>query len=587
VNITIKNLIGHGHFFQKTFLNANSFISFCKARDIDISLEKLERLEEAGVFLPMLRVKWPKIKIKTIVRSDDETEENLGILQDDERWDGQIREEKAAISWWDPELLNVLIEDGLIWIPTAKEFKPWSSYKDDEGWWDVESYYSIFQTLPLFKFIESTNLTLGIERIASWTRDDTVKWFEMWEPHAKRIVATFSDGTNAFDEAAQLCQELSARYLPYAQADGILISIPHPEFFDWDKFRRGWNAKEFLNELGESESIVADRWQTVSIQAQHVDPFDNWTDLIQFVKRDKKDRLKGRALLGQTWWTMERMLNLFHEDLTGQKRYEFEASPEDKELFYGEGVPKNDLRFLEFLSNQYGVNPRPKLILVVEGDGEEEQVPRIAEEVLPPSFPKVRIGVMNIKGIGELPKLERLIDHYHSLQTIVFVVLDNENNAESRKKKLVNATSKWNPRRTVTKEEYIHLWDKNIEFDNFTDEEIADAMTRTSIDRFAFTKEQIAECRTKFGHGHDPLSTLYQQTFDYDLPKREMLKNLFDMAVASAHMIVNGTKTVRPVVDVIITIKRLAFMNHQPSDLEAWKETQDSDWLGNQIKPMP
>lgn len=73
----------------------------------------------------------------------------------------------------------------------------------------------------------------------------------------------------------------------------------------------------------------------------------------------------------------------------------------------------------------------------MEGDGEQEQVPRIAEEVLPPSLPRARIDVMNIKGIGELPKLERLIDHYHSLQTIVFVVLDNENNAHSRKKKLV------------------------------------------------------------------------------------------------------------------------------------------------------
>jgi hypothetical protein len=585
MNITISNLIGHGHFFQKTFLNADDFIKYCKARSIDVSLEKLERLEETGVFLPMLRVRWPKIKIKTVVRTDGETYEDIGPLQNDEQWDGQIREEKAAVIWWDAELMNSLIEDGFIWMPTMAQFKPWTDYKDEEGWWDVESYYSVYQTLPLFKFMESTSLTLGMERIASWTADDAIKWFQTWEPHAKRIVEMSADGTSAFDEAAKLCQVLSARYLPYAQMDGILITVPHPEFFNWDKFRLNWDAKKFLSEVDAPNALIADRWQTLSIQAQHVDPLNNWKDFVDFIRRDKKDRLKDRALLAQTWWAMERMLNLFHEDLTGEKRYEFEASPEDKELFFGKGVPKNDLKFLEFLSNQYGVNPRPKLILVVEGDGEEEEVPRIAEEVLPPSLPRVRIGVMNIKGIGELPKLERLIDHYHSLQTIVFVVLDNENNAKSRKQKLVNAVSKWTPNRTVTKDEYIHLWDKNIEFDNFTDQEIADAMTKTSNARFLFTKEQIAECRSKFGHGRDPLSALYNQTFDYDLPKREMLKHLFDIAIVSPQMSVDHSSVVRPIIDVIIKIKRLAFMNHQPSDLESWEETQGSNWLGNPVTP--
>ena len=63
-----------------------------------------------------------------------------------------------------------------------------------------------------------------------------------------------------------------------------------------------------------------------------------------------------------------------------------------------------------------------------------------------------------------------------------------------------------------------------------------------------------------------------------------MLKHLFDVAIASPQMSVGGSNVVRPIIDVIIRIKRLAFMNHQPSDLEAWKETQDSDWLGNPIK---
>jgi hypothetical protein len=584
MDLTVKQLIGHGHFFQKTFLNVDGFVRYCKDRDIEVSQEKLEHLEELGVFLPMLRLRRPKIKIKIREREDGEGYEELGILQEGEEWSGELREENGGFLWSNPDAVQALLDEGYLWIPTREKFQPWVRYKNEDGWWDVESYFSVFQTLPLFKFLESTTLTLGIDRIGSWSKEDALKWFEMWEPHAKRIISVFQEGESAFDIAANLCQVLSSRYLPYAQSEGATISVPHPDFFDWDKFRRDWNAKEFLEQIGATTELVAKRWQTVIIQARHVDPLDSWRELVDFCKRSQKDRLKGKALLAQTWWTMEKMLNLFHEDLSGDRRYEFDAAPEDRELFYGKGVAKNEMKFLEFLANQYGVNPRPKLILVVEGDGEEEQFPRIAEELMPPSFPKVRIAVMNIKGIGELPKLERLIDHYHSLQTIVFLVLDRENNAQGRRRKLVQTQSKWNPNRTITKEEYIYLWDKNIEFDNFTDEEIARAMTETCAGRYEFTSEEVADCRARFGHERDPLSKLYEERLNYGLPKTELLKNLFDYAIATPEMEIVAKKVRRPIIDVILKVKRLAFRNHQPSHLDAWKETQDSDWLGNPIK---
>jgi hypothetical protein len=583
MDFSSKQLIGHGHFFQQTLLNVDAFVRYCKDRGIEVSQERLERFEELGVFLPMLRIRWPKIQIKIRARENGEGHEELGILQEGEEWSGELKEENGGFLWWDYDAVQSLLDEGYLWTPTRERFQPWTAYKNEDGWWDVESYYSMFQTLPLFKFLESTTVTVGIDRIASWSKEDAVKWFEMWEPHAGKIISVFQDGESAFDTAAKLCQVLSSRYLPYAQSDGATISVPHPDFFDWDKFRREWNAEEFLARIGASVEQVADRWQTAIMQARSVDPLDSWRDFVAFFRRSWKERLKGKALLAQTWWTMEKMLNLFHEDLVGHKRYEFDAAPEDQELFYGKGIPKNDLKFLEFLTNRYGVNPRPKLILVVEGDGEEEQFPRIAEELIPPTFPKMRIAVMNIKGIGELPKLERLIDHYHSLQTIVFLVLDRENNAQGRKNKLVQTPSKWNPTRTITKEEYIHLWDKNIEFDNFTNEEIARGMTQASGNRYEFSFEEVANCRSKFGGERDPLSKLYEEVLNYGLPKTQLLKNLFDYAIASPEMDIAGEKVRRPIIDVILNVKHLAFRNHQPSDLDAWKETQDSDWLGNAI----
>ena len=587
MNVTTKQLIGHGHFFQKTFLNVDGFVQNCKAREIDVSPEKLERLEELGVFLPLLRIRWPKIKIKIVPREDGEGYEELGILQEGEEWSGETRERNGGFGWWERGAIEWLIDEGHLWTPTKERFQNWASYKDLDGRWNVHSYYSIFQTLPLFKFLESTTLNVGIDRIASWSKEEALKWFETWEPHAKGIISVFQDGESAFDIAAKLCQVLSSRYLPYAQSDGAMISVPHPDFFDWDKFRHEWNAKELLEQMGISGELVAERWQTVSIQARHVDPLDGWREFVEFFKRSQKDRLKGKALLAQTWWTMEKMLNLFHEDLMGHELYEFDAAPADQELLYGEGVPTNELKLLEFLANQYGVNPRPKLILVVEGDGEEEQFPRLSEKLLPPSFPKLRIAVTNLKGggHGEFKKLERLIDYYHLQQTIVFVVLDRENNAEVWKTNVTSKTpSKWNPKRTITKEEYIHLWEKTVEFDNFTDAEIAHGMTKTSNDRYQFSSGELAACRQGFGKGRDPLSQLYKDKLDDALPKTRLLKILFDYAFVNPMMEAGGKEKTRPIIDVISKVQELAIRNHQPSRLDAWQETQASDWLSNPIK---
>lgn len=190
---------------------------------------------------------------------------------------------------------------------------------------------------------------------------------------------------------------------------------------------------------------------------------------------------------------------------------------------------------------------------------------------------------MNIKSVNEMTNLTRLIDHYHSLQTIVFAILDNENKSRDFRSKIAKRRSLWNRNRTITKEEYIYIWKTNVEFDNFTDEEIARSMTATSGGRTEFTPKEIAICRQSFGHGRDPLSTLYDERLNYGLPKRTLLKLLFDIAIERPEMDRNGEKITRPIVDVIISIQRLALRNHQPSHLDAWQQTQDSDWLGNRL----
>jgi hypothetical protein len=592
--VTIKQLIGHGQFFSKTLLTADAFVRYCEARGIRVSLQQLERYEELGIFLPLARLRHQKIKIKIELREDG-NRYSLGKLEDGEDWAGET-EEKYGSFLWSEDAVEALVESGFLWSPTLEKFEPWKTFKDENRWNAVDSYYSIFQTMPLHMLQQSTTFKIGIESVATWTQEDVKRWFRSVKKPAKRMVEISRKSSGARDELAALCQVLSSRYLPYAEKYEGMISLPHPDFLDWRKYRQSWSAHGVLEELNLNIEEVVRFHQLAEMEASSDDPLSNWSDLVKFVRRDKKEKLKGLGLLGQSWRVMERIISLFHRDLTGKELYGREDDVETTELFFGEGVPQDNLRFLEFVANQYGVNPRPKLVLYVEGDGEVQQFPRLAAELFGIIFSEIRIFIQNLGGVGEFEgekkkdsygAFEKLIEYYHDKQTIAFFILDKEGRVEQIKRKLISKASKNHPYRTVTKDEYIKLWDKNVEFDNFTDKEIAEAMTKLCEGRYSFAEAEVADCRSRFGKPKqgDTLSRVYKDKLNYGSNKIKLLGILIEYATSSPEMELNGARVTRPLVETIDFICDLAIRNHQPSSLETWNKTQNSEWLGNKIKP--
>jgi hypothetical protein len=279
---------------------------------------------------------------------------------------------------------------------------------------------------------------------------------------------------------------------------------------------------------------------------------------------------------------MEEMLRLFYHDLTGEKLCGPDESPRWRlSYFYGEGVPENELQFLELLTNQYHLNPRPRLILVVEGDGEYHQIPRIARDLLGCPLERLGIQIEMLRGIGEGEKIERLIDHYHYRQTIVFLILDNENNARNLRERLLRARSKYpDVPGTITKPEYIFLWEKSFEFDNFSDEEIAAAMTKVAGRRYSIAAEEVARARTGFGKQKDPLSTLYNQKTKYGLNKPNLMEALVQAMLDSPQVEFDiAGKPTRPITSKILEVIQLAARNYQPTRLKDWRETQQGAFI--------
>lgn len=585
-----RPIFGHGHFFQQTMLPASRFVDYCKKRGIDISVNRLEKFEELGIFTPMLRIKYPEIQIKrkTVKTEGDLTKtQEFGILQEGETWDGELRKDYAALIYWDREYVDSWIEENLIFVPTKENYQSWSDFKDEESFHKVESYYSIFQILPLKILVQTLTLRSRIEELAFKSEEDVLALHRNSVKQFQHMVEVWADGDSAWDKYAKVCQLISSRYLPYAESDGITISVPTKDFsgFDFFEYRRNWNAKEFLEEIQLTVEEIARAWESIIHQAEWVNPISAWDELVNFINKEERGRLKDKALLAETWKVMAKMLNLFYEELTGRKLHKYGSSPEHIEVFRGKGITTDSLQYLEFIANDFGVNPRPKLILMVEGKGEFDEIPKLFKWAFGRTLGKHRIQIINLKSIGEFAskKIERFIDHFHDLQTLVYFILDNENKSKQRKESLVRTPSLYIDGLSITKDEFFTIWERNIEFDNFTDSEIAEAMTKFCGNRYEFSETEIASCRSNFGKGKDPLSSLYEEKLSFRLDKPKFLAVLFEYIKVDYQIEIEGVKRNRPILKALENISHLAMRNYQPTRLDSWIENQNSGWLRNRL----
>ena len=594
--ISLQKFIEKEYFIICPLLTTDQFISYCKDRSINTSRKQLEQLEKLGIFYPIVRVKLPKRKIKIQYVENGTRHKELGVLEDGEDWDGEIKEEYACF-WFEKEYAEYLLSEDFLWGPSSHDFQEWEKFYDEDKREFIISYYSIFQCYTLYNLIRSTKIEIRAEWWYNYSDKDIARLTDQISDWAKNVIGTHKRIGIRGEKAPMVCQVLSNRFFPKTQSDRRTINISLPSHYhnwNWFKYCHNWDPESVKKELKLSDDDIKNLHQLLSLDAQTVDPLKNWYGLVSFVSLEQKKSLKGNALIAQLIYSMEHMVRLFYNELTGK-----DLSPPDesstwkKNQYYGKGVTDDNLKYLEFLTNQYHLNPRPKLILVVEGNGEEEQFPRLTEELLGYNFSTLRIDVVNLNGIGgftgekRLDKygaLEKFIDYHHNRETIVFVVLDKEGRAETIKGKLIETKSKFYSRRTVTKADYIHLWDKKtIEFENFTFEEIAQAMSEISYGNYSFSSIEIKECYDKLLNKEgDHLGDLYQEKTGYDLSKPKLLKVLFDYIIKNADNEFDKDRiSIRSITKVLTQIIKLASSNHPSTRLDTWENNQESGFFGD------
>ena len=560
-----RAIVVAGAVFACPLLGTDRFERFCSDCNLAINRERLIRLERLGLFAPVFRVKTPRKATK------------------------QSRIPPAGSTNWFSKrwARDTTVVPQVHAVPTHTD-------RTQEG------NYSIFQINHLDSVLSAVTLELQLDSFLDLDPDEPVDWLAAgtrWLSRTRDLAASLRDHQYR-PAVALLCQHISNRYYPQTQSDMRTQQVRKGSSFDhwvvinareWD-----WDDESQHSDPGKTKRLyrltpekLRHAYEGLATAQAHCDPIRHWYPLTQFVSVKERRKLKNDALRAETLRAGAHMLRLLHIDLYGRDL----PHPNEVTGTVVNHVPELEARrdvrrHLEFVANRFGVNPQPRLSLIVEGQSEETVIKHIFEDYFGshPGVLGIEIVVLGGVDVATGGKREdrfraimRLIDYLHHHQTFAFLILDNENYAHRLKNAGKTMKSIHTNRRYVTRPEYIRIWKRSFEFDNFSCTEIAAALGEVAEGRARFTVKQVRAAREEDKPGA-ALAERYRRETDGGLPKIALSEALVRRMLCPAAR--RKTEN-RPIVRVLDRVAVLAACNHLPTTQRTRDANQESRFLGH------
>lgn len=562
-------IVKHEAVIACPLLGTDRFVTFCRERGLSIDRGRLIRLERLGVFAPVFRVRTPP-------------KDTLPFYIPVRKGNDWFTKKWA----WDTTGIRSADK-----VPDHKD-------QTQEG------YYSIFQIDSLHLVLMKMTLQVQLDSYLDRHDGQGIDWQkngDSWMQYAgscRERLRTHEDRRSV----ALLCQFIPNRYYPETQGDQRTrqvggggysdqwISVSGPDW-NWHDAAQNWNPQTAERLFDLTRDKLHHAYNGLAVRQALCDPLERWYQLTQFVAVDERKKLKGDALLAETLRAGAHMLRLLYRDLYDDDL----PNPNEVTGIMITHIPElpvrqDPRRYLEFVVNRFRLNPQPKLSLIVEGQSEEVAVQNIFETYFGAHPGKYGIEIIVLQSVDvatgskkedRFRAILRLIDYLHHHQTITFLVLDNENYAEKLKRESRQAKSIHSKQRYVTRPDYIRIWKKTFEFDNFSCREIAAAMNKLAQGYGSFTPAEVTACKNDSNPGSS-LQKLYQKRAQYGLQKIKLSEMLIEkMMSPDSQRRVEG----RPIIKVLERVARLAARNPLPTMYETWEKNQASKYLGKKRNP--
>ncbi|MFZ3384737.1 MAG: hypothetical protein WA144_12500 [Candidatus Methanoperedens sp.] len=500
----LKLLIESECFSQNFPVKSGDFIRYCRERDVNIDDKILEYLEEKRLFFPIFR-----------------TEQYVNSTKH----------------------LGNLYSSNLVKEPRNEKFISWETFytlneKYNYKELSVISYYSKYQIFYLINILNMITIKLTLDKTKN---DDTIliKAKQSKEKFLERFA-------NKNDFNTFLFNYIQNKYLPKIR-DSRYIVLTNIE---WEQFERLTTLIDIkiLKEKEISIDYLKRIRSNFALEGLSIDPLKNWYDLVKYISHEKREKLKGKALLAQDYYIVSDMLKRLIEDLTCEEQLETSLINDAMEgrgyiRVYGKKLNYKDIDILKRLVADYRIDPKPDLLLIVEGDSEEVAIPIILS-AFDITLEQFRIEMYNIKGVDR--NMDELIKYVvrppiikidetvivSPNRTKIYGLFDNEGRFRSKKPEEIIETIMVDLLRSIpeTIEETtidilkketikIKLCDNSFEYDNFTDEELSSELNKYGKKygyQFNITPDEVGGCR-KINKNLDKFireKTLYQTSLN-------------------------------------------------------------------------
>jgi hypothetical protein len=426
-------------FSQSRILSVGQFAHFLEERGNWISEEGLETLEKESLLRPLFRLKHEK-----------DQDHFLGVLISNDS-------------------LPSYVAAGRVEFPKPGDFKPWSTFNDGH-YPSVSLYYHPAQALMIDRFLHGMRFTLWGPDLRNLQPDicnDLAK-------HYDRFKEAYCSILPDLETKIGLLMLLETPYAPLYRLKTSLGLVVGNDAKEWRSWREKFTPKDILEKTEMRVEQVAKWRDALALEAINFDPLGNWYMLVRSAKYGKKIRLRGEALRAQNYYEYVALLNLFLKDITGKVQPEPDTIADGsdgtwKMRIYGPDFDINSVNTQRKIIDEYfqiGKRIITKLLLIVEGDTEEDCIPPLCHAM---NWAFETDGTLvNLHGVGGLNNLRSILEDAQEDNIIPFVIIDDEGEAKHVVEDLLS--------RGLLKKSNARIWKKNFEDDNFSTKEIIAAV---------------------------------------------------------------------------------------------------------------
>ena len=374
---------------QQSLLPPMRVRSFAGDRGISISIsdDDLETWDRLGILSPVVKLRRPFSYHRITEKLPDGS-----VRYDPQPLEGEPSHEEGVVKLygpWDLPLDNSqIIQQGALIYPSSETFQPWSSLRD--GYWaTVDLLYHPYQIFRLHEVNRQSIWSIKLPNYSLSEGFENEMRGSISEILGRRL-ASLRQSEDSQLKILALLLLIEDRYLPDIR--GWSTSYPsdilRPEITkNWYEWAETFDPNLVLQESGFTIEEIKQIRHDFAMQGHIVDPNSNWYLVIRYATYEWRGKLKNEVLLAWDYYEVVEMLRQFLTDLTGA----YQPGVDDlvalgnsnwKKRVYGIAAEQIDFyrgNALPGLLRQFGLDPRIKVLFVVEGDSEMAFVERWCE----------------------------------------------------------------------------------------------------------------------------------------------------------------------------------------------------------------